>query len=747
MGRGSLPALPGGWKSIAGVLGLALVTVVGVGLWQSGLRGESLRRWAAAHPALVAIGGITLGALALRVLGISDNLPYINHPDEPAVADRALKMIQTGDFNPHYFVYPSLYYYMQAVVYVVRFFALVSTGQIVRLDQIVPTDFYLWGRLMSALLGALTVALTYVAGRRLYGVAVGLVAAAFLAGNSSHILNSQFVTTDVAAGFFTALAFVAILRLLPPNVGEGRSHLADAEKDGWERWRLASVGWYLAAGAAIGLAISSKYNSAPVMLPFLLAHAYAVSALGSGAWLKHFFGWRLWAGLGAIVATFFLTTPFALLDMPTFLNDVASVVGHYRTGHIGHESDYNWRFYIEWFLQRDFLPTVLTIAGVALAFIRHRKADLLLLLFPVVFYLSISAYRVNFEHNLMPILPMTSILGALALVEAVRWLVGWLTRDGRLADEKRLRTAGIVGLALLAVLAIAPATWAAAQRGYRQTQPDNRLRASQWLDANTRPGTKVWLEPLRPNLTPGRYLTGYGDHVVDKPLEWYVANRYEYLVLSAGAYKDVVYDNPGKNPPLRDAYLRFFDENKSRLAAAFEMNEIDHPGPTILIYRTPYTPPRSTADVMPQHPFSATFQETEQGGVVELIGADYPLTATAGSALPLILYWHPKTPLRENYTVFVHLVDESGERPTQRDTAPRSGTYPTSLWQPGEVVLDEADVGLPDNLPPGRYTLRVGLYLQAADQFRTPFTMSGGPPGSTQDYVQLGPLTIQGPQN
>jgi hypothetical protein len=39
------------------------------------------------------------------------------------------------------------------------------------------------------------------------------------------------------------------------------------------------------------------------------------------------------------------------------------------------------------------------------------------------------------------------------------------------------------------------------------------------------------------------------------------------------------------------------------------------------------------------------------------------------------------------------------------------GIYPTTLWQPGEFVTDVHTIPVPPNLPPGEYSLEVGLYL------------------------------------
>ncbi|HEX9990911.1 MAG TPA: phospholipid carrier-dependent glycosyltransferase [Chloroflexia bacterium] len=736
MGRGALPAIPGGWRSIAAVLGLAVFAVVVARAWQDGWRGTRLRAWAISHPATLALGGITLGALFLRVFGISDNLPYTSYPDEPAVADRALGILQTGDYNPHYFVYPNLYTYMQAAVYAVRFFYLVSAGQLSNLDSITPTDFYLWGRLLTALLGALTVPLVYLAARRLYGVTVGLITSAFMATNSVHLVHSQLITTDVPATFFSALSLLAIVRLLPP--GEDLK-----ANDG--QARLAPVSGYVAAGVAMGLAVGTKYNSALVLLPFLVAHAYAVADVPEER-VRRFLGVRLWAGLGAVAATFLLTTPFIIFDLPSFLNEVASVITHYRFGHLGFEGDDNWRFYTEIFLRTDTWPTLLTLVGIVVAFVRHRRADVLLLIFPLAFYLSMSSYRVNFTRNLLPMLPFTSILAAVPLAFAGKALLARILASRRINPRLAGRIAPWL-LALLVALSVLPMTASALQRGYRQTQPDTRVRASQWLDANVRPGTKLWLEPQTPVLTPGRYLTGHSEHVTDNPPDWYVANRYEYVVLSEGAYKDVVYDHPEANPPLRDAYLRFFADNESRLAASFESNKIDHPGPSIRIYRTAYTPPRSTADVHAQYPLGASFREVSaNGGTIRLLGLDYPQAVEAGSALPLTLYWASDRTLSESYTIFVHLFDQAGTTLAQRDTAPRNGTFPTSQWVANEVVVDEADLSLSDGLPPGSYMLRVGLYLQKDGHVQRAFTLAGGPPGSGPDYIVLGPVMVQAPE-
>jgi hypothetical protein len=79
----------------------------------------------------------------------------------------------------------------------------------------------------------------------------------------------------------------------------------------------------------------------------------------------------------------------------------------------------------------------------------------------------------------------------------------------------------------------------------------------------------------------------------------------------------------------------------------------------------------------------------------------------AGAATTLTLAWQALAPLAEDYTVFVHVLDATGQTVAQTDATPQAGAYPTSLWQPGEYVRDDYTF----DLPPGDYTVVLGLYL------------------------------------
>ena len=79
------------------------------------------------------------------------------------------------------------------------------------------------------------------------------------------------------------------------------------------------------------------------------------------------------------------------------------------------------------------------------------------------------------------------------------------------------------------------------------------------------------------------------------------------------------------------------------------------------------------------------------GGLITLLGFD---SEEADGNLWLRLYWMPRQLISENFTVFVHLLDEQGRIVAQADSQPDQGRYPTSAWRPGEVVRDTHSIPL-----------------------------------------------------
>ncbi len=97
-----------------------------------------------------------------------------------------------------------------------------------------------------------------------------------------------------------------------------------------------------------------------------------------------------------------------------------------------------------------------------------------------------------------------------------------------------------------------------------------------------------------------------------------------------------------------------------------------------------------------------------------LIGYDLPVSyfLPATSPLSLTLYWQGLGEIRHSYAIFVHLVDDAGNVVAQQDAIPgERGKQPTTSWAPGEYIVDPVGIALPTDLPPGDYSVVVGLYL------------------------------------
>jgi hypothetical protein len=97
---------------------------------------------------------------------------------------------------------------------------------------------------------------------------------------------------------------------------------------------------------------------------------------------------------------------------------------------------------------------------------------------------------------------------------------------------------------------------------------------------------------------------------------------------------------------------------------------------------------------------------------IELLGYDIkPTDARSGGTIHLTLYWRALDEMDTDYTVFSHVLGPDGSTVAQQDNPPVRGTYPTTLWLPGEIITDPYDIVLSADLPPGDYPIEVGFYV------------------------------------
>ena len=96
---------------------------------------------------------------------------------------------------------------------------------------------------------------------------------------------------------------------------------------------------------------------------------------------------------------------------------------------------------------------------------------------------------------------------------------------------------------------------------------------------------------------------------------------------------------------------------------------------------------------------------------IELRSVEINGEAVSNGSISLRLFWQTTQTPAQNYTIFVHFLDEAGQFITGADGVPFGGRYPTRGWHPGDTIPSDHLLTLPDNLPSGSYQIKTGLYL------------------------------------
>jgi 4-amino-4-deoxy-L-arabinose transferase-like glycosyltransferase len=495
--------------------------------------------------------GLVLALLAaglLRFWALPHGVPFSVQVDEPEVMVRAVRMMKTGDLNPHFYDYPTLYMYLQASVATVRFLAGAVQGEWSSLAQAPPDAFYVWGRAVTAIMGTATVWVLFLIGMR-WGRQTALLAAVMFAVMPLHVRESHFVLTDVPVTFFVTLAVLLSLR----------AH---------ER---ATTGAFAIAGMAVGLAAATKYTGAVAVIVPLLSALMTPGVRPSRTV-------AIIATIGAMLAAFLLAAPYTFLELPVFLNQFARLSGEYRM--VNAAADPVWLIYVKHLrIALGWPGSVIVAAGLVVGVVRcaigpSRLYWLVAVLFPVIYFRFISNQSLVYGRYLLPMLPLLSLLGATAVVATVSGLrhTG-LTRRGR-----------NLAIVALTVLAVAPPAYTSIAFDADAARVWTTAQAYSWLLTNVPKGARVTMES-RQILLPDAYRTTYLAQLRLRPFDSFVAEGVEYLVASSqcyGPYLNAAAGGPQKYPQEYAEYMTIFAQTEE--LARFTPSP-DHPGPELRILK------------------------------------------------------------------------------------------------------------------------------------------------------------------
>ncbi len=348
---------------------------------------------------------LTVVGLALRFWKIGAGLPSAYFGDEGHYIYFAMNM-PGSHFNPHF--YPALFFYLCFFMEASYILGAHAAGKLASFSQAWtvflndPSIFYILGRSISAVLGALTIPLTYVVGEKMFAKQTGFIGALFITVCFMHVQYSQIAYLDVTLTFFMLLSFFFSLRALE----EGR--LRD----------------FALAGLMGGLAVSTKYNGLPVLMWAPLACIFLSQKnkenLFSGQQIQ-----RLFFFTGFFMLGFTLGTPFWIIDLFTFAKKVASCWSYYKTGgkgQLGSDGQWNWFYYLGvvfpgalgWPL------TVLAIFGMLFLIIKFEAKNLFFAAFPVLYVLVSGSSSIRAARYMIPLLPFFCIAASFLIFSISR---------------------------------------------------------------------------------------------------------------------------------------------------------------------------------------------------------------------------------------------------------------------------------------------------------------------------------------
>jgi len=497
------------------------------------------------RPMTTALVLVVAAGFLLRVWHLGSGIPYAVGIDEPAIMTTVVRILKSGSFNPHFFEYPTGYIYVQLGMAIVQFLVGAMQHSWKAVETVGPSDFYLWGRFVTATIGAATIALVHQAGLR-WGARQALVAAGLLAVMPLHVRESHFVLTDVPLTFAVTLTLLLSLRA--------------SEKPALRAFVLA--------GAAAGLAAGIKYNGL-VAVSMPLAAVFAIGERGPA---------RIAAALAtatACVVAFFVTTPFALIDLPAFLNGFGNLSAAYTARPSA--ADASWLIYVKHFRQALGWPaSALAVAGLGLvafkSFVGPTRARwALLLVFPVVYFYQITGWSFMFARYALPIVPFLTIWAAIATMRAIE-----LTNRARIPSAGRVAVVAAVLLAAAVPATLGSVGWVRGL-GVETTQ----ALAWKWIRSSVWRDQPIVSEARGLDLPAERYRAETVRSLAGRDPEVLAAAGVEWIILSSDAWSSRTDAERAKLAPPQayDGLMVRAQEVEVIVPSA------EHPGPEIHILR------------------------------------------------------------------------------------------------------------------------------------------------------------------
>jgi YYY domain-containing protein len=381
------------------------------------------------------------------------------------------------------------------------------------------------GRVLSASIDLLSVILVYAIGSRVFKKSVGLLAAAFSAFTVLNIQQSHFFTMDTFSNFFTLLAVYFAIRIYlveretktgllngSENPNSPSSEVETGSPPQTFISRITTIikqpylGLSIAFGIALGCAVASKLNSAPVAFVLPVALGLVIWKKPAHERTQWMINGVIYLGIAAFVSilVFRVFQPYAFYGPgffgvrpnPQWVANIKELFNQ-TAGDIDYPPSLQWARRPVWFSAQNIVDWGLGIPLGILAFVgflwagwRMLKGDwqhhILLWVWGGFYFVWQSLQFNPTMRYQMPTYPILVIYAGWAAVEL--WNFQKRKKDQGIAEtsHSRLPTSGwtrLISILVGSVVLITTFMWAL---GFSQiySRPITRLAASEWIYQN-----------------------------------------------------------------------------------------------------------------------------------------------------------------------------------------------------------------------------------------------------------------------
>jgi 4-amino-4-deoxy-L-arabinose transferase-like glycosyltransferase len=338
---------------------------------------------------------LTIVSVFIFVGGIPTGTPFLINVDEPTFVERAVRIVSTGDLNPHWFGHPgTITIYLLSALYYLR--SMIVHGKIHELLNYYhshPEPFHRLGKYMIVFFAMFSVFLTWAIAKKLTNRWIALMVSLLLISAPLQINYAALIRSDMNEVVGILLCCIFTMRIA-------------------ERGKTLE---FILAGASLGLAVTAKWPAVVVCLSIVLA---------TGLYFNRVEFWRtprpyaliFLSAVSSVIATF-LIAPYIFLDFGTVLDNVAQERRPYHLGHTASNvADNLWRYIDVLVGQISFLGGALAIVGIFFAVVvrRNRSAIVLVSVF-LTYLIFLSMQYLWWERWALPLLPLICVFIGIGL--------------------------------------------------------------------------------------------------------------------------------------------------------------------------------------------------------------------------------------------------------------------------------------------------------------------------------------------